>query len=206
MINGSPAYVRLRYLLAALNSGQDAVIEMAAGLDSFKSATNLTSGLSSLLTGTHQAHDSLLCAVSIADRYKPTDKDDDNARYITIVAFNQEAKVISEMEARIKEQVVRPVKDQTAAVQLKDAEQMTAMTSLQQEAADSLLQVTSLSLMETVDVSDPSAKNTSQTLLSCTEFEDIRKRSTELSHGAKSAYSDAASLFVSFVDGHKCKA
>jgi hypothetical protein len=60
--------------------------------------------------------------------------------------------------------------------------------------------------MEAVDVSDPTAKDTSQRLLSCTEFEDIRKRSTELAHSTKSAYSDTASLFISFVDGHKCKA
>jgi hypothetical protein len=42
-INGSPAYIRLRFLLAALNSGQDAVIGMASGLDSFKSAPSPTS-------------------------------------------------------------------------------------------------------------------------------------------------------------------
>jgi len=204
-VTGSPAYVRLRFQIDALSSAQEGVTAMAAAQEEFKRETNSPAvSMSSLFTGLGEAHDNLLCAASIIDRYKPTDPDDKTAKVLLIVAFNQEAEALADLQTHVKEQFVRPAQENTAATQLKDAERITAMNKLQNEAVETLSQVAVLSLMEAVDVSDPNARDTVKTQLSCTEFEDLRKRSTEIAHSAKSGYSDTADLFVTFFNSHQC--
>ena len=56
---GSKAYVRLRYLIEALDSAQDAVTGMASSLKEFNAATNVSSALAPLITGTGGAKDAL---------------------------------------------------------------------------------------------------------------------------------------------------
>jgi hypothetical protein len=204
-VAGSPAYVRLRFQIDALSSAQEGVTTMAAAQEEFKRETNSPAvSMSSLFTGFGEAYDNLLCAASITDRYKPTDPDDKTAKALLIVAFNQEAEALADLQTHVKEQLVRPAQENTTATQLKDAERITAMNRLQKEAVETLSQVAVFSLMEAVDLSDPTAKDTAKTLLSCTEFDDLRKRSTEISHSAKSGYSDTAGLFVTFFKSHQC--
>lgn len=202
---GSIPYKRLAIQLKALQSAQSGVSALAAGMAGLKTDTSPALAMSSLFTGTKQAHDALLCSASLIARYKPADENDDNARTLLIVAYNQEAAAISDLEAHTKEQFLRSEKDRTNATMVKDAERITSITSLQQEAASTLAQMTTFSLLMSVDTSDPTAKDTKQTVLSCEQFREIRATSTALTHETKSAYTVAASFFVTFLDGHKCK-
>jgi hypothetical protein len=203
-VSGTPSYVRLRFQLDALSSAQSGVTSMATAQVEFKQEKTPAVGMSSLFTGMNQAHDALLCSASIMDRYKAVDKDDDLAKSLSIIAYNQEVKAIEDLHAHIKEQFLR-TSEANQATQLKDAERISAMNALQQEAVDSLTEVTTLSLLLSVDDSDPNAKDSSQTLLSCKEFDDLNERSHTIAKSAKSGYSDTASLFATFFESHKCK-
>jgi len=89
-VTGSPVYVRLRFQLDALSSAQESVTTMATAQEESRRETNSPAvSMSSLFTGMEQAHDDLLCAVSIVDRYKPTDKDDENAKDLLIIALTR---------------------------------------------------------------------------------------------------------------------
>jgi hypothetical protein len=68
-VTGSKAYVRLRYLIEALNSAQDAVTGMASSLKEFNTATNVASALAPLITGTDGAKDALHCAAFIMNQF-----------------------------------------------------------------------------------------------------------------------------------------
>ncbi len=161
--------------------------------------------MSALFTGTQQAHDALLCSASIIAKYTPVDETDSNTRTLLIVAYNQEAAAIADIEAHSKEQFLRSEADQTPATQVKDAERMTAISSLQSEAVSTLAEVTSLSLLLSVDDSKPNAKDTKQTVIPCAQYPSLLKESTALAHQTKSAYTDSASFFVTFLAGRKCR-
>ena len=88
---------------------------------------------------------------------------------------------------------------------MKDAERMTAISSLQSEAASTLAEVTYLSLLLSVDDSNPNAKDTKQTVIPCALYPSLLRESTALAHQTKSAYTDSASFFVTFLTGRKCK-
>lgn len=205
MIKGSLPYVRLRFELAALSSAQEGTAGLKDGIDALNTEAAPTVAISSVFTGIDQSYDALRCSASIIGKYHPVDSDDETIRTLLIVAFNQEAAATTDLRAHIKEQLLRQAKDNTPAIQVKDAERITAMNALQREAAETILQAVSLSLMESVDLSDPSAKDTVQTVLTCDEFDDLKSRSLPPLPDHKTAYTDAVSLFVSFLEGHKCK-
>lgn len=202
---GTPAYRRLAFQLQALQSAQEAVVALKQGMESLKDpSAPPTLAISGLLTGLHEAQDDLLCSASIIAAYKPTDRDDRTLKSLLIVAYNQERAALSDLQAHFKEQLLRSEKASTQAVLVKDAERLTTMKALQQEAADTIFQVTPFSLMLSVDLSKPDAKNTALTVLPCEEFDKLKNESADLSHSTKSAYTDAASLFVMFFESHKC--
>lgn len=59
--------------------------------------------MSAMFTGEQQAHDALLCSASIIAKCQPIDETDSNIRTLLIVAYNQEATVIADLQAHIKE-------------------------------------------------------------------------------------------------------
>jgi len=203
-VNGPSGYRRLAYQLKALRTAQGAVSALQAGRTDFLKERSASLGMSALFTSTEQARDALLCSASIIAKYTPVDETDSNARTLLIVAYNQEAAAIAHLEAHTKEQFLRGNADQTPATQVKDAERMTAIGSLQNEAASTLAEVTSLSLLLSVDDSKPNAKDTKQTVIPCAQYPSLLKESAALAHQTKSAYTDSASLFVTFLTGRKC--
>ena len=204
-VTGPPGYQRLAYQLKALQTAQGAVSALQAGMIGLQKGQSPALGMSALFTGTKQAHDALLCSASIIAKYAPVDETDSNTRTLLIVAYNQEAAAIADLEAHSKEQFLRSEGNNTLAVQVKDAERMTAIGSLQSEAASTLAEVTSLSLLLSVDDTNPNAKDTKQTVIPCAKFPWLLKETTVLAQRAKSAYTDSASLFVTFLAGRKCK-
>ena len=204
IVGGIP-YKRLAIQLEALRSAQNAVSAMEESLEDFKAQSSLSLAMSALFTGTKKAHDDLLCSAAIIAHYKPADKDDANARALQIDAYNQEAAAISELEAHSKKKFLLSAKEQTPEAILKDAEEMTAIQGRQQGAAETLIQTTTYALMVTVDLSHPDTKDTTQTVLSCDEFEALKVQSTAFAKESKSAYTDVASLITSFLEGHRCK-
>ncbi len=204
-ITGPPAYQRLAYQLKALQSAQGSVSALQAGMAGLQKEQTPALGMAALFTSTKQAHDALLCSASIIAKYAPVDETDSNARTLLIVAYNQEAAAIADLEAHSKEQFLRSESDRTPATQVKDAERMTAISSLQSEAASTLAEATSLWLLLSVDDSNPNAKDTKQTVISCAEYPALLKESTALAKQTKSAYTESASFFVTFLGGRKCK-
>lgn len=203
---GPPAYKRLAIELKALESAQEGVAALAQGRDDLlKNLSSPSIGMASLFTHTEQAHDALLCSASLIAKYQPVDSDDENAKTLLIVAYNQEAAAISDLEAHTKERFLRTEKDQSPATNVHDAERMTAISRLQNEAASTLSEVTAFSLLLSVEDDNSKAKDTKQTLLPCVQFNDLKTRSATLARQTKSAYTDVASLFITFLNGHKCK-
>jgi hypothetical protein len=83
---GSKAYVRLRYLIAALDSAQDAVSRMASSLKEFNTATTTASALAPLITGTDGAKDALHCAAFIMNQYPGSDEDEKLIKAVSAAA------------------------------------------------------------------------------------------------------------------------
>ena len=204
-ITGPPAYQRLAYQLEALQSAQEGVSAPQTAMAGLQKEQTPAFGMAALFTGTKQAHNALLCTASIIANYAPVDETDSNARTLLIVAYNQEAAAIADLEAHSKEQFLRSEADSTPATQVKDAERMTAMSSLQSEAASTLAEATTLWLLLSVENNNPNAKDTKQTVIPCAAFPALLKESTALAQQTKSAYTDSASFFVQFLRGHKCK-
>lgn len=205
ILAGPVPYQRLLYQLRALQTAQGAVIALKSAREGLLKERTPALGMSDLFTRTERAHDALLCSASIIAKYVPTDETDSNTRILLIVAYNQEAAAIADLEAHTKEQFLRADSDITPATQVRDAERMTAISSLQSEAASSLAEITSLSLLLSVDDSDPNAKNTKQTVIPCAQFPALLRESTALAQQTASAYTDSASLFAKFLTGHRCK-
>ncbi|WP_433965158.1 hypothetical protein [Tunturiibacter gelidiferens] len=191
--------------MRALGTAQEAVTALVTGMEGLKSEAAPSVAMSSAFTGTQEARNKLHCAAYLISRYKAVDKDDETVKSLLIVAYNQEAAVVSDLERHIKEQFLRSDSQSTQAAAVKDAERITAMNALQHEAALNIAEATTFSLMLSVDRSDPAAKNTAQTVLACDQYADLKKSSAALAGDTKSAYTNAASLFVSFLDGHKCR-
>ncbi len=203
---GSKAYVRLRYLIEALDSAQDAVTGMASSLKEFNTATNVASALAPLITGSDGAKDALHCAAFIMNQYPGTDEDDRLIKTISAAAFNREADAIADLMAHIKEKFLRSAAiSQSSATQVHDAERMSKITESQNKAATDLLQTTAYVIMKSVDLSDKDAKTTPYLAVSCDEYADLIKRNAPLAHADKSAYTQAASLIQTGLDGHKCR-
>lgn len=204
-VTGPPAYQRLAYQLKALQIAQEAVSALQAARTGLLKERSPELGMAALFTGSEQAHDDLLCSASIIAKYAPVDETDSTTRALLIIASNQEAAAIADLEAHTKEKFLRSGADVTPAMQVRDAERMTAITSLQSEAASTLVETTTLSLLLSVDDSNPNAKDTKQTLIPCMQYPALLKESTVLAQQTKSAYTDSASLFVKFLGEHKCK-
>jgi hypothetical protein len=204
-IPGPTAYQRLAFQLKALHTAQEAVSALQAARAGLLKERSPELGMSALFSGSEHAHDDLLCSASIIAKYTPIDETDGNTRTLLIVAYNQEAAAIADLEAHAKERFLRSESDNTQATQVKDAERMTAISSLQDEAASTLAEAASLSLLLSVDDSNPNAKDTKQTLIPCRLYPSLLKESTALAQQTKSAYTTSASLFVTFLSGHRCK-
>jgi hypothetical protein len=203
---GSKAYVRLRYLIAALDSAQDAVTGMASSLKEFNTATNTASALAPLITGTDGAKDALHCAAFIMNQYPGTDQDDKLIKAISAAAFNREADAIADLMAHIKEQFLRSAAvSQSSATQVHDAERMSKITESQNKAATDLSEATVYVLMKSVDLNDKDAKTTPYLTVPCDEYADLVKRNAPLAHADKTAYTQAASLIQTSLDSHKCR-
>jgi hypothetical protein len=203
---GSKAYVRLRYLIAALDSAQDAVTRMASNLKEFNTATNTASALAALITGTDGAKDALHCAAFIMIQYPGTDHDDKLIKAISAAAFNREADTIADLMAHIKEKFLRSAAvSQSSATQVHDAERMAKITESQNKAATDLSEATVYVLMKSVDLSDKDAKTTPYLTVTCDEYADLVKRNAPLAHADKTAYTQAASLIQTSLDSHKCR-
>jgi hypothetical protein len=203
---GSKAYVRLRYLIAALDSAQDAVTGMASSLKEFNTATNTASALAPLITGTDGAKDALHCAAFIMNQYPGTDQDDKFIKAISAAAFNREADAIADLMAHIKEQFLRSAAvSQSSATQVHDAERMSKITESQNKAATDLSEATVYVLMKSVDLNDKDAKTTPYLTVPCDEYADLVKRNAPLAHADKTAYTQAASLIQTSLDSHKCR-
>jgi hypothetical protein len=78
--------------------------------------------MAALFDSTKQAHDALLCSASVMDKYPPVDDTDSTTRTLLIVAYNQEAAAIADLEAHSKEQFIRSESDKSLAMQVKDAD------------------------------------------------------------------------------------
>jgi hypothetical protein len=203
---GSKAYVSLRYLIAALDSAQDSVTGMGSSLKEFNSATNTTSALTSLITGADEAEDSLHCAAFIMNRYPVADDEDKLIQTSSAAAFNREADAVSDLMVHIKEKFLRSAAvSQSSAMQVRDAERMSKITESQNKAANDLLQTTVFAVMKAVDLSDKNAKTTPYLAVTCDEYADLIKRNAAFSQADKSAYTQAASLIQTGLDGHKCR-
>jgi hypothetical protein len=205
MVAGPVASQRLAFQLKALQTAQIAVSALKSARVDLLKERSPALGMSAFFTGTERAHDALLCSASVIAKYSPIDQTDSNARTLLIVAYNQEAAAIADLEAHAKEQFLRPENDVTPATQVYDAERMTAISSLHNEAALTLAEVTSLSLILSVDNSNANAKDTKQTLIPCAQFSALLRESTALSQQTKSDYTDSASFFVKFLSGRRCR-
>jgi hypothetical protein len=203
--SGSPAYLRLCYEIEALTAAQDGVTSMNKALNEFNAATAPPLALSALITGTTEARDALHCAAAVMTKYASVNDRDRTVKQLLILAYNQEAEVTMDLQADTKKRFLGSAEKQSNAAIVRDAEHLSAMTATQHDAAESLLQGTAMSLMLAVDLTDATAKNTPKTLLSCNEFDELRTRSAALAKTGTSAYTDSASLFVTFLDGHQCQ-
>jgi hypothetical protein len=204
-VSGSSSYVRLRYEIEALWSAQQGVASMSQGLKEFKAASEASTGLSAIITGTNDANDALHCSAIVMEKYTAANDDDRVIRGLMIQAFDQEATAVIDLQGDIKRKILIAVgqSDQKTDV-AKDAEVMSAMQAKQKYAAESLLMAVEESLMLAVDLSNMKAKNTAKTTLSCSEFKDLRKKSSAITNGEKSTYRDDASLFIVFLNSHEC--
>lgn len=203
-LQGPVAYRRLAIQLEALQSAQDGVAALNLGLAHSKKEDTPALAMSDLFTGTEKAHDALICSASLIAMSKPTNEDDGFARTQLIVAYNQEAAAIADLEAHAKEQFLRTGENPSQATVEKDAEQISMMTRLQEGAASTLARMTVFSLMLAVDTSDLKAKDTRQTVLPCDTYQHLRVQSTRLANQTKSAYTVPASLIARFLSSHRC--
>jgi hypothetical protein len=203
---GSKAYIRLRNVIAALDSAQDAVTSMASGLKEFNAATDVAGALAPLITGADEAKDELHCAAFIMNQYPGPDQDDRLIKTISAAAFNREADAIVDLMAHVKEKFLRSAAvSQSSATQVHDAERMSKITESQNKAATDLLQVAAYVIMKSVDLSDKNAKTTPYLAVTCDEYADLIKRNAHFAQADKSAYTQAASLIQTSLDGHKCR-
>jgi hypothetical protein len=206
-ISGSPSYVRLRFEVEALGSAQQGVASMGDALKEFNAATTPTTALSALITGTNDAVNALHCSAFIMGKYKPTDADDRVIAGLMKQGFDQEAEALVWLQGDTKRSILRAVgEDHTKRDIGKSAEARSAMEAKQNDAAESLMMAVIESLLLSVDLSNMQAKNTVKTVLSCDEFQDLRKESTAIQGEEKSAYRNSASLVVDFLNGHECVA
>jgi hypothetical protein len=205
-VKGSNAYIRLRYLIEALTSAQEAVTSMASGLKEFNAATDIANALAPLIVGTDQAEDALHCASFIMSAYPEGDNDDRLTKTIGVASFNREADASADVMAHIKEKFLRSsAVSQSNATHVHDAERMSKITESQNKAATDLLQVTAFVLTKSVDLSDKEAKTTPYLAVTCEEYADLIKRNSDLAKADKSAYTQSASLIQTTLDGHKCR-
>ncbi len=205
-VTGSPVYLRLRYVIQALSVAQDSVVDMAAYMKEFDSASTPALALSSLLTGAAQGKDDLHCAAFVIKQYPSNSADDKTIKAILESSFNREADAINDLALRIKEQFRRSAAvSQSGNTQVRDAERMAAMNASQNKAATNILEATSFVLAKSVDLSDLNAKTTPYLAVTCAEYLDLITNNSPVSKAQKSAYQDSAALIQAVLDGHKCR-
>jgi hypothetical protein len=208
-VSGSQSYIRSRYEVEALSTAQESLAGMDAALKDHNGSTSPTMAFAGMITGMNQAHDSLACAAYLMGQYRPTEADDQNIRAILISVFNREANCVADTIAHGKEQLLRPASQQSNAVKLRDAERISARTSLQNQAATDLLEATTFSLLRSVDTSDLHAKTAEYLTMSCDERADLLTKSAALADAnkgaGKSAYTTPATFVQKVLNEHKCR-
>lgn len=201
-INGSLAYRRLKYQIESLTLGQEAVDSLGKAYEEIQKANNITSLLSSMLPATDEAKDDYNCAAYIA-QISPTDAD--NKAYMRILAnaYKAEASVIDDMVAHTKEQMLRN-NPPTKAQQVHDAERSATRTKRQNEAATTILEMTTYTLLLSVDLSDKNAKTTEYLAMTCTEKADLESAIEKFAAKPESAFTTPATFIKKVLTEHKC--
>jgi hypothetical protein len=205
-VGGTQSYTRLRYQMTALEVAKDSTGQLQNGFKELNGGGTPTVAISGLITGINQARDSLLCAAYVMGKYSATSEDESTIKTFSVAAYNREAGAVLDMLTLIKEQLSRPSHQGSNADTLHDAERISAITAQQNEAAEDLLQTTTLSLLLAVDTNDPNAKTTEYTLLSCKERSELLTKVAPLAKGDRNAYTVPAMLIQEFFTKHKCRA
>jgi hypothetical protein len=203
-INGSLAYRRLKYEVEALKLGQEAVESLEHANEDIQKATDITSLLSSMLPATDEAKDLYACAAYVV-QIAPSEAE--NKVFIAILAdaYKAESSVVNDLTGHTKEKMLR--NDQaTKAQQVHDGERSAARTKKQNETATNILEVTTYTLLLSVDLTDKNAKTTEYLTMTCAEKSDLEDAVEELAGKPKSAFTVPATFIKKVLTEHKCRA
>jgi hypothetical protein len=201
-VDGSFTYRRLKYQIEALKLGQDAVDSLGHAYEDIQKANDISSLLSSMLPATDEAKDDYSCAAYIA-QISPAAADDKAFTDILAKAYETEASVVNDIVAHTKEQMLRN-SPPTKAQQVHDAERSAARTKRQNEAATNILEMTTYTLLLSVDVSDKKAKTTEYLAMTCAEKADLERSVESLATKSESAFTTPATFVKKVLTEHKC--
>lgn len=204
-VSGSPSYIRLRYLIEALNTAQGSVTSLDEALKNFNSAATPTLALAAVFIGAKEAQDDLRCAAALINKYPSSADDDKTIKTALVSAFNREADVVADVTADSKNRILNPAKMQTNTSQLRHAERIAARTASQNEAATDIAEATTFAILLSIESSDPTAKTTEYLAVNCDEYASLLKEVDPLVHIEKSAYSQSGGLIQHALEGHKCR-
>lgn len=206
MVSGSLSYVRLAFIAEALASAQQATETIKKEVVDIRTANSLTELFEVQAQGSKEASEYLHCAADIAFRYKPVDKDDANFRLTLTAAFNQEAQAIIDLTATEKRRLLRADSvAKTTRIASKDAEELSKIYESQRDAASTILQATTLAILEAMAPSSDGL-TTSGLNIQCSERADLLQRVEATSKGEKSAYSQDAGIIKDAISNHQCTA
>lgn len=201
-VDGSLAYRRLKYHIEALNLGQEAVESLGHAYEEIQKANDISSLLSSLLPATDEAKDDYSCAAYIT-QISPTDVDNKAFTSILAKAYETEAAVLNDIVAHTKEQMLRS-SPPTKVQQVHDAERSAVRTKKQNEAATNILEMTTYTLLLSVDLSDKNAKTTEYLAMTCAEKAELESGVESLTTKPESAFTTPATFIKKVLTEHKC--
>lgn len=200
---GSAAYKRLRYQLAAID-----VVEI--GLQVFDQLetenakhTIPAESMSGFLVAADELEDHLHCAAYIIGLWNPESKDEQDISGLTIHAYNQIAASLSVRRSLSKAQFMRRTTNDRTTV-MREAEQTAAADKKTRGAQTDLFDMTTYSLLLAVYVDDTSAKTTPFMKLSCDERGSVIEESKRESAIGENDYQKAAQLIFKAVSDHQC--
>lgn len=203
-VTGSLVYRRLKYEVAALKLGQESVETLNRSNEDIQKAENITNLLSSMIQSTDDGKDGYDCAAYIV-RIAPTNADDKAFMAGLAKAYEAESWVLSDLVAYTKESLLRPGQA-TNAQQIRDAERSAARTKKQNEAATTILEMTTYTLLTSIDLSDKNAKTTEYLAMTCAEKSDLEEAIEELAGKPESAFTVPATFIKKVLTEHKCRA
>ena len=204
-MTGSEPYRSLRFEIEALELAQQSVDSVNKAVkESNAENTDAASAMASLLQGMEESRNKLECAAYVAGQWHPKDEDLRPAAEMLIVVYNRKARVAIEVLAHTKERFVRPDGAQNKAVLMRDAERIASMNAEQTESTTDLVDITGVSLMKSLDLSDPSAKTVEYLAMTCSEREDLLSRIKNFGGDQTSDYAKIADMIQTALAGHKC--